>query len=80
MLGGSDAGGSNAAIALLLPGMRLNIILCILLVSMSFVKKIAPSIASGSVRLGAFRMFFTGILNLASSAALFFEIVGSSLY
>ena len=80
MLGGSNAGGSDAAIALLPPGMHLNIIVCILLVSMSFVKKIATSIASGTVRFGVFRMVFTVISNLASSAALFFDMLGSSVY
>ena len=55
MLGGSEAGGSNAAIALLPQGMRLTIIFCILLFSMSFVENFATSIASCTVRLGAFR-------------------------
>ncbi len=80
MLGGSKAGGSNAAIALLPPGMCLAIIFCILLFSMSFVKKFATSIASCTVRLGAFRRVFTAISNLASSTALFFNMVGNSVY
>ncbi len=80
MLGGSKAGGSNAAIALLPPGMRLAIIFCILLFSMSFVENFATSIASCTVRLGAFRRVFTAILNLASSAALFFDMLGNSVY
>ena len=63
MLRGSNAGGSDAAIALLLPGMRLNIVLFILLVSMSFVENFATSIASGTVRFGAFIMVFTAISN-----------------
>ena len=80
MLGGSKAGGSNAAIALLPPGMRLAIIFCIFLFSMSFIKNFATSIASCSVRLGAFRRVFTAISNLASSAALFYDMLGNSLY
>ena len=75
-----EAGGSNAAIALLPPGMRLAIIFCILLFSMSFVENFATSIASCTVRLGAFRRVFTAISNLASSAALFFDTLGNSVY
>ena len=75
-----EAGGSNAAIALLPPGMRLAIIFCILLFSMSFVENFATSIASCTVRLGAFRRVFTAISNLASSAALFFDMLGNSVY
>jgi hypothetical protein len=75
-----EAGGSNAAIALLPPGMRLAIILCILLFSMSFVENFATSIASCTVRLGAFRRVFTAISNFASSAALFFDMLGNSVY
>jgi hypothetical protein len=75
-----EAGGSNATIALLPPGMRLAIIFCILLFSMSFVENFATSIASCTVRLGAFRRVFTAISNLASSAALFFDLLGNSVY
>ena len=75
-----EAGGSNAAIALLPPGMRLAIIFCILLFSMSFVENFATSITSCTVRLGAFRRVFTAISNLASSAALFFDMLGKSVY
>jgi hypothetical protein len=75
-----EAGGSNAAIALLPPGMRLTIIFCLLLFSMSFVDNFATSIASCTVRLGAFRRVFTAILNLASSAALFFDMWATSVY
>jgi hypothetical protein len=32
------------------------------------------------VRLGAFRRVFTAILNLASSAALFLDMLGNSVY
>ena len=53
------------ALALLTLGMRLTITFYKLVFSMSFVKKIASSIASSTVRLGAFRRFFTAILNLA---------------
>ena len=47
---------------------------------MSYIANFATSIASGTVRFGAFRMVFTAILNLASSAALFFDMLGSSVY
>ena len=80
MLGGSEAGGSNVAIALLPPGMRLAIIFCIRLFSTSFVENFGTSVASCTVRLGAFRRVFTAILNLASSAALFFDVLGNSVY
>jgi hypothetical protein len=36
--------------------------------------------ASGTVRLGAFRRVFTAISNFASSAALFFDVLGNSVY
>jgi hypothetical protein len=42
---------------------------------MSFVENFATSIASCTVRLGAFRRVFTAISNLASSAALFFDML-----
>ncbi len=80
MLGGRDAGGSNAAIALLLLGMRLATFHCILLFAMSFVKNFATIIASGTVSMGAFRRVFTAISNLASSAALFFDMLCNSVY
>jgi hypothetical protein len=79
--GGSDAEGSNTVIALFLPpGMCLNIIRCILLLFIFFVKNFATSIASDTVRFGAFRRVFTAISNLASSAALFFDMLGNSVY
>ena len=80
MLGGSEAERRNAAIALLPPRMPLTIIFCILLFSMSFGKNFATSIASGTVRLGAFRRVFTAISNLDSSAALFCDMLSNSVY
>ena len=53
---------------------------CILLFLMSFVENFATSIASCTVRLGAFRRVLTAISNLASSTALFFDMLGNSVY
>ncbi len=68
------------AIALLLPGMHLEIIRCILLFSMSFVEIFATSIASGTVSFGAFKRVFTAISNLASHAALYFDMLHNCVY
>ncbi len=76
----STMGGADVAIALLPPGMHLDIIYCILLFSMSFVKNFATSIASGTVSFGTFRRVFTAILNLASSVALFFDMLSNCVF
>jgi hypothetical protein len=76
MLRGSKAGWS----ALLLPGMRLDTLRCIFLSAMSFVENFATSIASDTVSFGAFRRVFTAISNLASNAALFFDMLRNSVY
>jgi hypothetical protein len=50
------------------------------LFAMSFVENYTTSIASGTLRLRAFRRVFTAISNLASTAALFFDMLGNSVY
>ncbi len=73
-----QGGGCNIVIELLLaPGRYLVTLGCITLLSLSFTENLATSIASYAVSAGAFRIVFTATLNLASSAALFFDMIGT---